>query len=256
MFRGKKRYLCHLHNPSVNVKMKSLEKILFCIQLILLIAGILVVFLDSPNNVFALFFALPFVAISAILLLALIVFSIVRKRPRFALLVALVYLGVLVIGCLAIFFTSVLYVNYMSRMECDTIPYEMIPPRVVLPDSAIIGKAAVVHNVQYRRRSLFSDEFVPLTDDRWNEYNNGWYNYYTLTLLQDVDSQSVSESDITSTDLEIIGIPRDSLSYMGDRMKLCSFSYLHSRIPSDTIKIKYLSVSGASDTILLVKAIP
>ena len=112
--------------------MKKTDKVLIVLQLLLLVIAIVILLLDEATNVFALLFASPFVLVSALLLTGSIIHLLVNRQYRATLYLVAANLLTVIMGCTSIFFTSRLYSDYMLRTVSDTIPYEMIPPRVIL----------------------------------------------------------------------------------------------------------------------------
>ncbi len=231
--------------------------VLTAVQLSLLVVAIVLLLLDDASNVLALLVISPFVLLSVLLLIGLVVFLIVHRQYRY--LLGLIGINVLTLcaGAACIFFTSRLYSDYMLRSECDTTHYELIPHRIVLSDSVILDSVWVIHHIQLCRKHLFSNEYKIVDDDTWNDHNNGWYDYYSLQLRQDTtrgfDTFLIAR-DISGIDIEIIGVNRDSVSWTGHKGLYQEFSYLHHKVPGDTIMLKYSSTSGASDTIMVVKS--
>ena len=231
--------------------------VLAAVQLSLLVVAIVLLLLDDASNVLAVLVISPFVLLSLLLLIGLVVFLIVHRQYRYLLGLIGANLVTLCIGAVSIFFTSRFYSDYMLRSQCDTTHYELIPPRVVLPDSIILDSVWVIHHIQLCRKHLFSNEYELVDDDTWNDCNNGWYDYYTLQLRQDTAKSCdalLAARDITGIDFEIIGVNRDSVSWSGNVGLDQQFSFLHHKVPGDTIRLKYSSASGTSDTIMVVKS--
>lgn len=226
-------------------------RVLAAAQLLLLAFAIVVLLLDDAGNALAWLVLSPFLIMSAILLLGLVIYLALKGRHKPALCLVVANLVTLGIGGTSIFLNGRCYVNYMSRVEHDTIHCQLIPPQVVLPDSIILDTARIIHVNHYHRKHLFSKEFQLVNDDLWNHHNNGWYNYYYLELKQRATRDD--KRDISSIDFEIIGVPRDSISWMGCKGEGQQFSYHHHVMPGDTIRLAYRLPSGQRDTILAVK---
>ena len=226
------------------------------VQLSLLVVAIVLLLLDDASNVLAVLVISPFVLLSLLLLIGLVVFLMVHRQYRYLLGLIGANLMTLCAGAVSIFFTSRFYSDYMLRSECDTTYYELIPPHMVLHDSIILDSVWVIHHIQLCRKHLFSNEYEIVDDDAWNDCNNGWYDYYSLQLRQDNarDGDTLPAArDITGIDMEVIGVNRDSISWSGHKGLYQQFSFLHHKVPGDTMRLKYSSTSGASDTITVVK---
>lgn len=225
-------------------------------QLSLLVVAIVLLLLDDASNVLAVLVISPFVLLSILLLIGLFVFLTVHRQFRYLLGLIGINAVTLCAGAVSIFFTSRFYSDYMLRSECDTTHYELVPHHIVLPDSIILDSVWVIHHIQLCRKHLFSNEYEVVDDDSWNDHNNGWYDYYSLQLRHDTARDCntlLSARDITGIDIEIIGVIRDSVSWTGTKGLYQEFSFLHHKVPGDTIRLKYSSTSGASDTIMVVK---
>lgn len=233
-------------------------KTIAILQLLLLVFGIVILLLDDASHALVWVAIAPFVVISAVMLLGLIVSLVERRQYKHVIWIVVANLLLLAAGCVSIFFTSRFYVDYMSQWQSDTISYELIPARVILPDSAMLGRVYVVHDTQFRRRHLFSNEYEQVNDDSWNDHNNGWYNYYSLIIEQGnvqepVEDSDMTAPDITRTKLELIGVPRNRVVWIGVTRTACCFDYRDGKIPADTIRLKIPLPSGLSDTVMVVK---
>ena len=233
--------------------MKKTDKVLIVLQLLLLVIAIVILMLDEATNVFALLIASPFVLASALLLIGSIIHLLVNRQYRTTLFLVAANLLTVIMGCTSIFFTSRLYYDYMLRTVSDTIPYKMIPPRVILSDSTVLDRIYVIHYSQLCRKHLFSNEFEKVDNDFWNESNNGWWNdSYTVQLKQDT---TIAAHDISSIDIEMIGVDRDSIIWQGSVGFSQQFDYRNHKVPGDTIRFKFQSPSGKPDTVMVVKIV-
>lgn len=229
-----------------------MKRVLFGIQLALLILAVVATLLIGSDSEFVLLFGIPPLALSALLLLALIIMVLYAKQFRFLLKVLLANVIVLLIGGAAIFFTGRGYAYYMLRSESDTIPYRFISSRTVVPDSI---QAFVVHESLYKRKNMFSSEYVLVGRDEWRSYHNGWIDYYSLELEQKTGDDSLQSFTISSpVSFEIIGMPRDSIFWMGSGRTKQRFDFRDGLIPGDTILLEYISPSRRPDTIMVVRS--
>lgn len=226
-----------------------MKRILFGIQFALLVLAVVTTLLIGSDSEFVLLFGVPPFALSALLLLVLIIMALYAKQFRFLLKVLLANVIALLIGGAAIFFTGRGYAYYMLKSESDTIPYRFIPSRAVVPDSI---QAFVVHERLYKRKNMFSSEYVLVGRDEWRY---GWIDYYSLELEQKTRDDTLQGITISSpVSFEIIGMPRDSIFWMGSGRTKQRFDFSDGLVPGDTILLKYTIPSGNSDTLLLVKA--
>ncbi|MBQ9556867.1 MAG: hypothetical protein IJV05_11665 [Muribaculaceae bacterium] len=234
-------------------KVNVITKVLLVLQLLSLASAIVILLLDDATNPFALLIAAPFMLVAALLLIGLMIHLLANRQYRLTIHLVTANLLTLVVGCVSIFFTSRLYNDYMLSSMSDTIPYEMIPPHVIFPDSTVLDRVYVIHHSVLCRKHLFSNEFVMIDNDYWNERNKGWWqDYYTVQLKQDT---TVKAHDISSIDIKMIGVDRDSVIWMGSVGSSQQFDYRNHKVPADTIRFQYMSSSGKPDTIMVVKAI-
>lgn len=221
-----------------------MKKVLFGIQILLLILAIVATLLIGSDNEFVLLFGLPPLALSALMLIVLIVVALITKQFRFLLKVLLTNLIVLLIGAISIFFTGRGYASYMLKSEYDSISYQVIPNETVITDSI---QAFMVHKRLYKRKNVFSSEYVLVDYDEWRSYHNDWVDFYRLVLVQNTDND-----DIQAT-YRIIGVPRDSIIWMGYGREKQQLDFRDGLIPGDTILLEYNSQSSNLDTLILVK---
>ncbi len=227
--------------------------VLLVLQSLSLACAMVILLLDDATNPLALLIATPFVLVAALLLIGILIHLLAKRQFRHVLYLVGLNLLILIIGFVSIFFTSRLYNDHMLRSMSDTIPYEMIPTHVILPDSTVLDKVYVIHHSTLCRKHLFSNEFEMIDNDYWNERNKGWWHdFYTVQLKQDTTDAA---HDIGSIDIQIIGVDRDSVIWMGSVGSSQQFDYRNHKVPADTIRFQYLSSSGKPDTIIVIKAI-
>lgn len=151
------------------------------------------------------------------------------------------------------------YYNHMNRQTCDTIPYRMISERFVADDSAVIAEAFVVHEIKYRRKNIFSKEFMKLENERpydWNDFYSLILKQEPLkkqtTIITETDSADLNVPDISSLKIAIVKVPADSIIGHGSVMDNVTFDFANGAIPDDTIKL-LIRQNNKSDTITLIK---
>jgi hypothetical protein len=221
-----------------------MKKVLFGIQIVLLILAIVATLLIGSDNEFVLLLGLPPLALSALVLIVLIVMALFTRQFRFLLKVLMTNLVVLLIGAISVFFTGRGYASYMLKSESDSISYQVIPNETVFPDSI---QAFVVHESLYRRKNMFSSEYVLVQQNQWRSYHNGWIDFYRLVLEHKTDNKDISRT------YRIIGVPRDSIIWMGVGRTKQQLDFRDGLIPGDTILLEYNSQSSNLDTLILVK---
>lgn len=227
-----------------------MKNVLFGIQFALLILAIVSTLLIGSDSEFVLLFGLPPLAFSALLLLALIMMALFTKQFRFLLKVLMSNLMALLIGMAVIFFTGRGYASYMLKSEYDTIPYQLITTKS-LPDSIL---AFVVHESLYKRKNMFSSAYVMVDRDEWRPYHNGWIDFYALVLEQKTNEDALLEiNTVFPADYKIIGVPSDSIIWMGKGRTKQQIDFRDGLVPGDTILLECTSHSGNPDTIRLVK---
>lgn len=220
--------------------MNAKYKVIFGIQFALLILAVVATLLIGSDSEFVLLFGAPPLLLSALLLLVLVIMLLFARQYRFLLKVLLANLIAFLIGTASVFFTGRGYAYYMLKSDSDTIPYQMILSKSVLPDSI---QAFVVHKRLYKRKNMFSSEYVLVNDDEWQSYHNGWIDFYRLELEQHPESGSFN----------VIGIPRDSIIWMGTGTTKQQLDFRDGLNPGDTIVLEYSSQSNTCDTLMLVK---
>lgn len=233
-------------------------KILLIVQLALLAIGCGYSLFSSDVSPIGLFiFCVPLCILSFICLIFLIFFT-VKKRLR-SLMLATIIFNVLILILFAIGFMlggRKGYSEYMNRATYDTIPYRMIPERFVADNSSAIDDVFVIHECKYRRKSLFSDEFIKLE----NSGPYDWNDFYSLYIEQaplEVPMPTAYEEDSGVPDLSdlymaILNVPSDSVMCQGSCYERVQFDYVNGAIPSDTIKL-LIKQDNKSDTIILIK---
>lgn len=203
-------------------------------------------------------FCIPFWVLSLICLIGIIAYTLSKKLR--SLFLATIISNIILFILFAIGFMlggRQGYYNHMSSQTCDTIPYRMIPERFVADDSTVIAQALVVHEIKYRRKSLFSKEFIKLDNERPYDWND----FYSLVLKQEplkeqitimTDSTDLNVLDISSLKITIFDVPADSIILRGSVMDNVRFDFANGAIPDDTIKL-LIKQDNKSDTIILIK---
>lgn len=234
-------------------------KILLIVQLALsaFACGYLLFCVVDPIGII---FCIPFWVLSLICLIGIIAYTLSEKlRSLFlaTIILNIVFLTLFAIGLMLGGRQG--YYEHMNRQTCDTIAYRMIPERFVADDSAVIAEAFVVHEINYRRKNIFSKEFIKLKNSKPYDWND----FYSLILKQEAlkkqtttitetDSADLNVPDISSLKITIVDVPADSIIWMGSVMDNVRFDFANGAIPKDTIKL-LVNQKDKSDTIILIK---
>lgn len=205
-------------------------------------------------------FCIPLWLLSFICLIGIITFTLAKKLLSLFLatiisnivLLALFAIGLMLGGRQG-------YYDHMNRRTCNTIPYRMIPDRFVADNSVVIAEAFVVHNIKYKRKHIFSKEFLKLKNSKpydWNDYYSLILKQENLkkqtTIITEKDSAVLNGPDISLLNITIVNAPADSLIWQGAVMDNVKFDFANGAIPNDTIKL-LIKQNNKNDSIILIK---